>query len=111
MDLTARSDSEGNQGNSKPESLRDFRSNVSVRDQPALVQRAAMTASANEPFPCLSAIMAVKTFLLLLYNQYVGLEDALNSRGDLASCETVGTVRPTRSLHRNNAHKTRGFLG
>lgn len=61
LDSTAENASEMNQGSSKPESRRAFRSNVSVHEQPALAQRAAMTASANEPFPCLSTIMAVKT--------------------------------------------------
>jgi hypothetical protein len=49
------------QGNSKPESRNAFWSNVKVQEQPALVPSAAMTASANEPCPSLSAIMALKT--------------------------------------------------
>src|SRR5207253_6584851 len=49
------------QGNSKPESRNAFWSNVKVQEQPALVPSAAMTASANEPCPSLSAIIALKT--------------------------------------------------
>jgi len=49
------------QGDSKPESRNAFWSNVKVQEQPALVPSAAMTASANEPCPSLSAIMALKT--------------------------------------------------
>jgi hypothetical protein len=49
------------QGNSKPESRNAFWSNVKVQEQPALVPSAAMTASANDPCPSLSAIMALKT--------------------------------------------------
>jgi hypothetical protein len=49
------------QGNSKPESRNAFWSNVKVQEQPALVPSAAITASANEPGPSLSAIMALKT--------------------------------------------------
>lgn len=49
------------QGNSKPERRNAFWSKVKVQEQPALVPSAAMTASANEPCPSLSAIMALKT--------------------------------------------------
>ena len=43
---------------SKPSSLKADLSNVSVRVQPALAPSAPMSASANEPLPSLSAIVA-----------------------------------------------------
>src|SRR6266699_4472071 len=49
------------QGSSKPGSRSAFRSNVSVQEQPILAPSAAITASAKEPCPSFSAIMAVKT--------------------------------------------------
>jgi len=49
------------QGSSKPCSRAALWSNVRVQEQPALAPSAAMTESENEPFPCLSAIMAVNT--------------------------------------------------
>ena len=50
-----------NQGNLKPGRRSALWSNVRVKGHPARVPSAVITASANEPCPSLSAIMAVKT--------------------------------------------------
>ncbi len=54
-----------------------------------------MTASANEPCPSLSAIMAVhrgEYFLLVFYNKHVCLKHTLDSRSNFMGWQPVGTV-------------------